>query len=260
MKTEWWDRTAHHFRPKVVGPPLPPLLPTTFVTGYRTAETRRDRASTAGALPADMDADNTQSTPVRAAGVTEDWLAGLETPGGIRGGPEAVVDAEDAHNGDGALEAVGSAGLGNGSSGGFARDPTQNHPSDSRKSSGSRRGLARRTGDPWRYRRRARGSWSHGGCGLRRCGEHEVAGSAGQVLRAAGAPRCSSIRPQPRPAGAASHCIRDQLPRGAAAAGRRYSGAHLQQSPHSPTSLFPSSATSSSFPLFPALFPFPLFL
>jgi hypothetical protein len=71
-----------------------------------------------------MDADNTQSTPVRAAGVTEDWLAGLETPGGIRGGPEAVVDAEDAHNGDGALEAVGSAGLGNGSSGGFARDPT----------------------------------------------------------------------------------------------------------------------------------------
>ena len=36
---------------------------------------------------------------------TEDWLAGLETPGGIRGGPAAVGDAKDARNGDGAQEA-----------------------------------------------------------------------------------------------------------------------------------------------------------
>ena len=34
----------------------------------------------------------------------EDRLAGLETPGGIRGGP-AAVDAEDAPNGDSAQEA-----------------------------------------------------------------------------------------------------------------------------------------------------------
>ena len=31
---------------------------------------------------------------------TEDWPAGLETPGGIRGGPAAVGDAQDTRNGD----------------------------------------------------------------------------------------------------------------------------------------------------------------
>jgi hypothetical protein len=102
-------------------------LPTTFVT----AVTRSERADTATALPADMDAITTPEASVRAAGVTKDWLAGLETPEGIRGAPAAVIVAEDAPCGDGA---------------------------------------------------------------------HEVAGSAGQVLRAAGAPRGSNMRPQPRPA------------------------------------------------------------
>ena len=33
-----------------------------------------------------MDAQATETTPERAGGVTEDWLVGLETPGGIHGG------------------------------------------------------------------------------------------------------------------------------------------------------------------------------
>ena len=78
-----------------------------------------------------MDALTTPKASVRAAGVTKYWLAGLETPEGIRGAPAAVIVAEDAPCGDGA---------------------------------------------------------------------HEVAGSAGQVLRAAGAPRGSNMRPHPRPA------------------------------------------------------------
>ena len=45
-----------------------------------------------------------------AAGVTEDWLAGLETPEGIRGRSAAVDAAEDAPNGDGEHEEQGIAG------------------------------------------------------------------------------------------------------------------------------------------------------
>ena len=71
-----------------------------------------------------MDALTTPKASIRATGVSKDWLAGLETPKGIRRAPAAVVVMENAPCGDGA---------------------------------------------------------------------HEVAGSAGQVLRAAGAPRCSSI-------------------------------------------------------------------
>ena len=45
-----------------------------------------------------------------AAGVTEDWLAGLETPEGIRGRSAAVDAAEDAPNGVGEHEEHGIAG------------------------------------------------------------------------------------------------------------------------------------------------------
>ncbi len=66
--------------------------------------------ATASALP-DMDAQTTQTTPERTLGVTEAWLTRLETPGGIHGGPAAVLVEADAPNGDGAQEVAGSAGL-----------------------------------------------------------------------------------------------------------------------------------------------------
>ncbi len=55
---------------------------------------------TASALPADMDAQTTQATHVRAAGVPKDRLARRKTPGGIHGGPTAIEVAEDAPDGD----------------------------------------------------------------------------------------------------------------------------------------------------------------
>ena len=72
-------------------------MPTTFVT----AVTRSERADTATALPAGIVAVTTPEASIMAAGVTEDWLAGLETPEGIRGRSAAVDAAEDAPNGVG---------------------------------------------------------------------------------------------------------------------------------------------------------------
>jgi hypothetical protein len=60
---------------------------------------------------ANHNAQTTQTTPERTVGAAEDWLTGLESPGGIRGGPAAVVVEADAPNGDdGALEVTGSDG------------------------------------------------------------------------------------------------------------------------------------------------------
>ncbi len=58
-----------------------------------------------------MDTQTTQATPVRAAGVTEGWLAGLETPGGINGGHAAVKVEEDAPDGDGEQVVTGYTGI-----------------------------------------------------------------------------------------------------------------------------------------------------
>ena len=76
-----------------------------------------------------------------AAGVTEDWLAGLETPEGIRGRSAAIDVAEDAPNGDGEHEEQGIAGSVPLDSGGGQRCSWRG-PSGAQRQRGSGRNVA----------------------------------------------------------------------------------------------------------------------